>query len=212
MQHDCTLFALWKTSLFWKKRTGIHLFSCTINYNDRMWCRKRTIANSNKVVSTNFPACSRHLGFWKQRKTEYSCGFVLHADAATPFIVGPAMLGVVASVLAVVCKRMHQLPTTCNKVCKRTQHVTSNNIGSCWPTMLRRYARGFKLDNLARLVTLRSPDARFACFRVYVRTQAKSRDSGNPLIKRARLGAYLTRLELHWEVRQKWLRSVNQQN
>ena len=30
-----------------------------------------------------------------------------------------------------------QHPTTCNRVCKRTQHVTSNNVGSCWPTMLR---------------------------------------------------------------------------
>ena len=76
------------------------------------------------------------------------------------------MLGVVASVLAVVCKRTQQLPTTCNKACKRTKHVTSNNIGSCWPTMLRPYARGFKLDNVARLVTFRSPVARFACFRV----------------------------------------------
>ena len=29
--------------------------------------------------------------------------------------------------------------TTCNRVsraCKRTQHVTSNNVGSCWPTVL----------------------------------------------------------------------------
>ena len=24
-----------------------------------------------------------------------------------------------------------QHPTTCNRVCKRTQHVTSNNVGSC---------------------------------------------------------------------------------
>ena len=24
-----------------------------------------------------------------------------------------------------------QYPTTCNRVCKRTQHVTSNNVGSC---------------------------------------------------------------------------------
>ena len=156
MQHDCTLFALWKTGLFWKKRTGKYLFTCIINYKDRMWCRKRTIANSNIVVPTNFPACSHHLGFWKRRKTEWSCGFVLHADAATPYIVGPTMLGVVASVLAVVCKGMQQLPTTCNKVCKRTQHVTSHNIWSCWLTMLRPFARGFKLDNVARLVTLRS--------------------------------------------------------
>ena len=34
--------------------------------------------------------------------------------------------------------------TTCNKVCKRTQHVTSNNVGSCWPKMLRPFARGLK--------------------------------------------------------------------
>jgi len=35
-----------------------------------------------------------------------------------------------------------QHPTTCNRVCKRTQHVTSNNVGSCWPSMLRPFARG----------------------------------------------------------------------
>ena len=27
--------------------------------------------------------------------------------------------------------------TTCNRVGKRTQHITSNNFGSCWLTMLR---------------------------------------------------------------------------
>ena len=37
-----------------------------------------------------------------------------------------------------------QDPTTCNGVCKRTQHVTSNNVGSCWPTMLRPFARSLK--------------------------------------------------------------------
>ena len=35
-----------------------------------------------------------------------------------------------------------QHPITCNRECKRTQHVTSNNVGSCWPTMLRPFARG----------------------------------------------------------------------
>ena len=30
-----------------------------------------------------------------------------------------------------------QHPTTCNRVGKRTQHITSNNFGSCWLTMLR---------------------------------------------------------------------------
>ena len=35
-------------------------------------------------------------------------------------------------------------PTTCNRVCKRTEHVTSNKVGRCWPTMLRPFPRGFK--------------------------------------------------------------------
>ena len=34
-----------------------------------------------------------------------------------------------------------QQPTTCDRVFKRTQHVTSNNVGSCWPTTLRPIAR-----------------------------------------------------------------------
>ena len=38
-----------------------------------------------------------------------------------------------------------QHPTTCNRVCKRTQHVTSNNVGSCWPAMLRPFTRGLKM-------------------------------------------------------------------
>ena len=77
-----------------------------------------------------------------------------------------------ANNVAVVCKRMQQLPTllrqrccvllrpccssvqtdatmnsqqhatTCNKVCKRTQHITFNNVGSCWSTMLLPFTRG----------------------------------------------------------------------
>ena len=46
-----------------------------------------------------------------------------------------------------------QLPTTrniitCNSVCKRTQHVTSNNVRSCGPTMLRPFALGIKHTNV----------------------------------------------------------------
>ena len=43
-----------------------------------------------------------------------------------------------------LCNNTQQHPTTCNRVCKRTQHVSSNNVGSCWPTMLRPFARGFR--------------------------------------------------------------------
>jgi len=35
-----------------------------------------------------------------------------------------------------LCNNTQQHPATCNRVCKRTQHVTSNNVGSCWLTML----------------------------------------------------------------------------
>ena len=43
-----------------------------------------------------------------------------------------------------LCNNTQQHPTSCNRVCKRTQHVTSNNVGSCWPTMLRPFARGLR--------------------------------------------------------------------
>ena len=56
-----------------------------------------------------------------------------------------------------------QHATTCNKVCKRTQHVTSNNVGSCWPTItiLRSFTRGFKVW----------PVSTTTCNRVCKRTQ-----------------------------------------
>ena len=47
-----------------------------------------------------------------------------------------------------------QLPTTCKRVCKRTKHVTSSNVESCWPTMLRPFALNFKLPNLLFARTL----------------------------------------------------------
>ena len=37
---------------------------------------------------------------------------------------------------------------TCNRMCKWTQHITSNNFGSFWPTMSRPFARGFTLANV----------------------------------------------------------------
>ena len=37
-----------------------------------------------------------------------------------------------------------QYPTTCNRMCKRTQHVTFSNVGSCWSTISRPLARSLK--------------------------------------------------------------------
>ena len=67
----------------------------------------------------------------------FSC---VQTDATTPNIVGPTMLGVVASLsmgLRVwpVLNFAQQFTTTRNRVWKRTQHVTFNKLRSCWPTM-----------------------------------------------------------------------------
>ena len=47
------------------------------------------------------------------------------------------MLRVVGSEVGPVSNFAQQHATTCNRVCKRTQHVTSNNFESCWSTTLR---------------------------------------------------------------------------
>ena len=39
--------------------------------------------------------------------------------------------------------KSQQHATTHNMVCKRSQHVGPNNVASCWPTMLRAFARAF---------------------------------------------------------------------
>ena len=38
-------------------------------------------------------------------------------------------------------KNSQQHPKTCSGVCKRTQHVTLSNVGSCWPTILGPFSR-----------------------------------------------------------------------
>ena len=40
--------------------------------------------------------------------------------------------------------KSQQHATTHNMVCKRSQHVGPNNVASCWPTMLRAFARAFR--------------------------------------------------------------------
>ena len=49
-----------------------------------------------------------------------------------------------------------QHPATCNRVCKWTQLVTSHNVGSCWPTTLRPFARGFRQRRRLRKRHLKS--------------------------------------------------------
>ena len=52
----------------------------------------------------------------------------MQTDATTPNIVAPAMLGVVASVVAVVCKRMQQLPTMLGPTLHRGKDTTHKSL------------------------------------------------------------------------------------
>ena len=56
------------------------------------------------------------------------------------------------------------------RVCKRTQRVTSNNVGSCWPTVLSAFARGFRFSKSRRSISetfrylFQSPSPRYNSF------------------------------------------------
>ena len=93
-------------------------------------------------------------------------------DATTPNIVGPTTLGVVESVarsltfdrFQTLHNNSQQRATTCNRVSKRKEYVTSNNVGSCSPTMLRPFARGLKLPNFCEQKTTRSFRVKYCLF------------------------------------------------
>ena len=52
----------------------------------------------------------------------------VQTGATTPNIVAPTMLGVVACVLAVVCKRMQQLPTSLGPAVHRRKNTTQRSL------------------------------------------------------------------------------------
>ena len=67
------------------------------------------------------------------------------------------MLGVAGSKVWLVSNFAQQLPTTCNRVCKRPGRVTSKNVGSCWPTMLRPFAWDLTLMTAIAFLTFSLP-------------------------------------------------------
>ena len=71
------------------------------NYNITTWARLQYIEKIESLLTTQ-----RGL-----RTREVNTSGCVQTDATTPNIVATTMLGVVACVLAVVCKRMQQLPT-----------------------------------------------------------------------------------------------------
>ena len=57
----------------------------------------------------------------------FSLSYV-QTNATTPNIVGPTMLGVAASALAVVCKRMQQLPTMLGPAVHRGKDIAHKSL------------------------------------------------------------------------------------
>ena len=78
--------------------------------------------------------------FWKSCANRSNIVALRFGDHGTK-----QMLGEKFDQFQTLCNNSQQHPTTCNRVCKRTQHVTSNNVGSCWPTIMRPFARVLKL-------------------------------------------------------------------
>ena len=62
------------------------------------------------------------------------------------------MLGVLAQKLDrfQTLRNNSQERATSNRVCRRTQHVLSNNVGSYWPTMSFPFARGLTVNTLGQ--------------------------------------------------------------
>ena len=86
----------------------------------------------------------------------------VQTDATTPNIVGSTMLGVVASVLAVVCKRMQQLPTTLGAAVHRGKDTTHKTLETMchartWP---QQCWKSFSCANGSNSVALRFSDLR----------------------------------------------------
>ena len=90
------------------------------------WCANGC-NNSQHCCANNVGSCCMRVGSGVQ------------TDATTPNIVAPTMLGVAACVLAVVCKRMQQLPTLLRQQCWELLRACwqwcangCNNSQQCW--------------------------------------------------------------------------------
>ena len=118
------------------------LFSTTTTWNLRELLRLRANGRNNFQQ-----CCANNVGNWNERvwpqQRWRSCAngsnivALRFGDHATK-----QMLGVVGWNVWPVSNFAQQHATTPNRVCKRMQHVTSNNVGSCWPTMLPSCALG----------------------------------------------------------------------
>ena len=109
------------------------------------------------IVVGHYTYVPEHFSVNTQRIKYLSVLSCVQTDATTPNIVGQQCWEVLAQKFdrfQTLRNNSQQHATTCNRVCKRTQHVTSNNVGSCWPTLLLPFARGFRKDLTEIIVIL----------------------------------------------------------
>ena len=98
-----------------------------------------------------------HFSVNTQRIKYLSVLSCMQTDAPTPNIVGQQCWELLAQKFdrfQTLRNNSQQHARTCNRVCKRTQHLTSNKVGSCWPTLLLPFARGFRKDLTEIIVIL----------------------------------------------------------
>ena len=91
------------------------------------------MVTSIKRLWSLFPRCQRVVG---QQCWELLCP----CWYTTPNIGGRRMLGVVVSVLVVVCKRMQQLPTTRSNKQQGVQTDATCKIQQCWELLANNVA------------------------------------------------------------------------
>ena len=82
----------------------------------------------------------------------------MQTDTITPNIVAPTMLGVVACMLAVVCKRMQQLPTMLGPTVHRGKDTTHKSLQTMRNERVRPQQCWKSCANGSNIVALRFSD------------------------------------------------------
>ena len=85
------------------------------------------LLSSVTFLYPSFYTCTAMTILYSSHLNGYTMGFV-QTDATTHNIVVPIMVGVVACVLAVVCKQMQQLPTSLGPAVHRGKDTTHKSL------------------------------------------------------------------------------------
>ena len=123
-------------------RSLIHLRFSFVSVSIKLFSSSNLISAGFKrrqCIISNCCYCKQHCRANNAGSCHVGVGSSVQTDATTPNNVGPTMLGVVALVLAVVCKRMQRLPTMLGQQCWELSRWCwqwcangFNNSQQCW--------------------------------------------------------------------------------